>query len=167
MAANHQFRSQLNGFNRQDVVNYIEFLNNQHAAQLQQLQTQLQLAQEVKPDEDLQAQLDAALARCAELEEQLANAPAVTACGNEQELEAYRRAEKAERQAQTRAHQIYQQANAVLAEATAKAEVAAQRIAAISNEAVAQLKICQASVLETKDDFREAVEALGAIAPQE
>ena len=166
MAANHQFRSQLNGFHRQDVVNYIEFLNNQHAAQLQQLQNQLQLAQEAKPDEDLQARLDAALARCAELEEQLANAPA-TVSGSEQELEAYRRAEKAERQAQTRAHQMYQQANAVLAEATAKAEVAAQRIAAISDEAVAQLKICQASVLETKDDFREAVDALYAIAPQE
>jgi len=166
MAALHQFRSQLNGFHRQDVVNYIELMNNQHNTQLQQLQNQLQLAQENQADEDLQAKLDAALARCAELEQQIADLQQNGGC-SEQELEAYRRAEKAERQAQTRAHQIYQQANAVLADATAKAEVAAQRISAISDEAVAQLKICQASVLETKDDFRQAVDALYAIAPEE
>lgn len=166
MAANHQFRSQLNGFNRQDVVNYIEFLNNQHNAQIQQLNNQLQLMQGTQAGADLQAQLDAALARCAQLEQQLAEGGAAPNC-SEQELEAYRRAEKAERQAQTRAHQIYTQASAALADATAKAEVAAQRISAISEEAVAQLKICQASVLETKEDFRQAVDALYAVAPEE
>ena len=43
MAAQN-FRSAFYGFNREDVVRYIEFLNNQHAAQLQQLQNQLQAA---------------------------------------------------------------------------------------------------------------------------
>ena len=166
MAANHQFRSQLNGFHRQDVVNYIEFLNNQHNAQIQQLNAQMQIMQSAQPDEDLQAQLDAALARCAELEQQLAE-KAPEAIGNEQELEAYRRAEKAERAAQTRAHQIYQQASAALADATAKAEVTAQRIGAIADDAVTQLKICQAAVLETKADFEEAVNALYAVQPEE
>ena len=167
MAANHQFRSQLNGFHRQDVVNYIEFLNNQHNAQIQQLNAQLEITQAAsQTDEDLQAQLDAALARCAELEEQLAQKAPEVNC-NEQELEAYRRAEKAERAAQTRAHQIYQQATAALADATAKAEVTAQRIGAIAEDAMTQLKICQAAVLETKADFDEAVNALYAVQPEE
>ena len=166
MAPMQQFRSQLNGFNRQDVVNYIELMNNQHNAQLQQLQNQLELALQNQADEDLQAKLDTALARCEELEQQIAQLQETGGC-SEQELEAYRRAEKAERQAQTRAHQIYQQANAALAEATAKAEVTAQRIGAIADDAVAQLKVCQASVLETKADFEEAVNALYAVKPEE
>ena len=165
MAQIHQFRSQLNGFNRQDVVSYIELMNNQHNAQLHQLQNQLQQA-EANQAGDLQAQLDAANARIAELEAQVAQLEETGGC-SEQELEAYRRAEKAERQAQARAHQIYQQANAALAEATAKAEVTAQRIGAIADDAVAQLKICQASVLETKTDFEEAVSALYAVKPAE
>ena len=166
MAPIQQFRSQLNGFNRQDVVAYIELMNNQHNAALQQLQNQLELAQQNQADPELQAQLDAALARCEALEAQVAQLQETGGC-SEQELEAYRRAEKAERQAQARAHQIYQQANAALAEATAKAEVTAQRIGAIADEAVTQLKICQASVLETKSDFEEAVAALYAVKPEE
>ena len=161
-----QFRSQINGFNRQDVVNYIELMNNQHNAEIQQLQNQLELAQQNQADKDMQMQLYAALARCKELENQVAQLQETGGC-SEQELEAYRRAEKAERQAQARAHQIYQQANAALAEATAKAEVTAQRIGAIADDAVAQLKICQAAVLETKADFEEAVSSLYAVKPEE
>jgi hypothetical protein len=39
MAAKN-FRSAFNGFNRQDVVHYIELLNNQHKAQIEQLAAQ-------------------------------------------------------------------------------------------------------------------------------
>ncbi len=167
MAPLHHFRSALNGFNRQDVVNYIEYLNNQHNIELQKLNTQLQLAQEKSADADLQAQLDAALARCDALEQQLAAQPDGISNCSEQELEAYRRAEKAERQAQTRAHQIYTQASAALADATAMADVAAARISTIADEAAAKLKACQASILETKDDFRKAVDTLYAVCPEE
>ena len=163
MAAQN-FRSAFRGFNREDVVNYIEYLNNQHNIKLEQLNAQLQLAQDNREDEQLRAQLAEALARCEELEKQLADGNGYC---SEQELEAYRRAEKAERQAQARAQQIYTQANAALADATAKAEVAAQRIGAIADEAVAQLKVCQASVLETKEDFQQAVSALYAVKPDE
>ena len=158
------FRSAFRGFNREDVVNYIEYLNNQHNLKIEQLNAQLQLAQDNREDEALRAQLEAALARCEELEKQLAEGNGLC---SEQELEAYRRAEKAERQAQTRAQQIYTQANAALADATAKAEVAAQRIGAIADEAVAQLKVCQASVLETKEDFQQAVAALYCVSEEE
>ena len=36
------FRSALHGFNRQDVVNYIEYINRKHNSQVEQLNTQLQ-----------------------------------------------------------------------------------------------------------------------------
>ena len=165
MAQLHHFRAALNGFNRQDVVNYIEYLNNQHNIEVQRLKSQLQLANEKKADPDLQTQLDAALARCEELEQLLAAKGDGTSC-TEMELEAYRRAEKVERQAQTRAHQIYEQANAALADATAKADEAAQKISAMADEAADKLKSCQASILETKNDFQQAVCALYAVKPE-
>ena len=104
------FRSAFRGFNREDVVRYIEYLNNQHKNQIEQLNNQLRTAKAAPSDSELQVQLDAALEKCARLEEQLANTAVVT---TEQELEAYRRAERAERVAQERAQQIRNQANAV------------------------------------------------------
>lgn len=151
-----RFRSQLRGFNREDVVNYIEFLNQQHNSQLEQLNTQLQNAQ---PQEDslqvtsLRAQLDAALERCAQLEKQLAQQQVTSA---DLELAAYRRAERAERQAKERAQQIYDRANGALAEATTLAE-----------NAMEQMKGYQASIEATVASFRDAAAALYAATPQD
>ena len=162
MAGMHNFRSALGGFNRSDVVNYIEFINNQHNAQIAQLNTQLQNAQEAlsqapKADTgDLQAQLDAALARCAQLEAALASKDAPT----ESELEAYRRAERAERMAQERASQIYAQANAVLADATLKVQYAADGIMKISAQVTAQVQ-------QAEQQLQEAAAAMYAIRPTE
>ena len=159
MAAPKQFRSAFHGFNREDVVAYIEFLTNQYNSKIAQLNTQLQNAKSTGSDPELQAQLDAANARIAELEAQLA-AKGQTADCSQQELEAYRRAEAAERQANVRAGQIYTQANAVLADVTAKADAAAAQMAAVSDQAIAQLQ-------QTKEELLDAVAALGAIAPTE
>ena len=41
MAPVQHFRSAFHGFNRKDVVQYIEYLNNQHKAQIEQLQNQV------------------------------------------------------------------------------------------------------------------------------
>ena len=161
MAAQH-FRSAFHGFNRQDVVHYIEFLNNQHNAQIEQLNNQLQNAR-FPADSQLQAKLDAALAKCAQLEAQLAGTPAGR---SEQELESYRRAERTERVAQERAQQIYTQANAILADTTAKAEAATTRIAELANQAAAQLQAYQEAISGTQDLFQDAVAALYAIKPE-
>ena len=168
MATIQHFRTALGGFNRQDVVNYIEYLNNQHNSQIQQLNTQLQTAlSQASPAQlaQLQNQLAEANARIAELEEQLAQAQA--AIGHEAELETYRRAERAERAAQERSRQIYQQANAVLADTTVQAEKAANQIGAIADQVVAQLQQYQNAVLQTKGGFEEAVTTLYAIRPEE
>ena len=164
------FRSAFRGFNRQDVVNYIEYINNTHNAQVEQLNNQLQAALARPTDEEMKAKLEDAEARIAELEATLAQQDrAVLSDGascTEQELEAYRRAERVERVAKERAEQIYAQANGVLAEATLKAESASAHIGAIADQVSNQLKEYQDSVLETKATFQEAVATLYAIKPQ-
>ena len=161
MAGIQNFRTALAGFHREDVVRYIEYMNNQHNSQIQQLNTQLQTAQEAlekanavpQGEEELRAQLEAALARCAELEAQLEQ-------NGNSELETYRRAEKAERLARERAAQIYAQANAVLADATVKAESAADGMRTVIEQAAAQLE-------QSKQDLQDAVAAMYAIRPEE
>ncbi len=163
MAAIQRFRSAFHGFNREDVVHYIEYLNNQHKSQIEQLQAQLKAAETRTNQTDLQAQLDAALEKCARLEAQLTEAPSNATA---QELEAYRRAERTERLANERAQQIFTQANAVLADAAVKAERAAANIGVIADQATAQLRQCQESIVVTKEAFQEAVDSLYAIRPE-
>ena len=166
MAGIQNFRSALGGFNREDVVSYIEYLNNQHNAQIAQLNTQLLNAQEalaraqaVPRNDELEAQLEAALARCAELEAQLAAGTAAPT-QPDTELEAYRRAERVERMAQERASQIYAKANAVLADATVKVESAAEGMKAVADQAAAQLQAAE-------QQLQDAVSAMYAIRPEE
>ncbi len=165
MANMQNFRSAFRGFNREDVVRYIEYLNNQHTAQIAQLNSQLQAAQENASDVDLHAQLDAALHRCEELEEKLKNVG--SAPPTDSELEAYRRAERAERMANDRAQQIYAHANSVLAEATKKAQEASVKIAGAADSIASQLAQFQSAVTDSKETMREAVDTLYAIQSEE
>lgn len=167
MAAKN-FRSAFNGFNRQDVVHYIELLNNQHKAQIEQLNNQLAIAnQKVSAkDSDLQAELAAALEKCAQLEAQLAATPEkVEAVPSQEELEFYRRAEQAERMARERAQQIYTQANAILADTAAKAEAAVAEVAELAGQANARLQAYQEAINGTQELFKNAISALYAIKP--
>lgn len=163
--AMQNFRTAFRGFNREDVVHYIEYLNNQHNGQIAQLNGQLQALQNA-PKSDLQAELDAALARCAQLEAQLAAAGSPVT-STEQELEAYRRAERAERVAQERADQIRTQANAVLADATVKAESASARIAELAAQTNEQLQAYRDAISGTQEIFQNVVDALYTIKPED
>ena len=157
MAELQYFRTSFRGFNREDVVRYIEYMNQQHKKQLEQMNAQLSAV-----DPTLAARLEAAEARCAQLEaelEALRNAQAAVTTTAE-ELEAYRRAERAERQAQERAQQIYTQASAVLADVTLKAESASAQFTAVADEMSVKLQ-------STKDALQDAVATLYAIRPEE
>ena len=162
MAAVQNFRSALGGFNRQDVVSYIEYINNKHNSELEQLRTQLQTAQEALDktanDSELLAKLEAAEARCAELEAQLAAGGQIIA--SDSELETYRRAERAERLARDRASQIYAQANAALADATVKVEAISDGMNALVEQFNTQLQ-------DGKNQLQEAVASLYAIRPED
>lgn len=68
---NLNFRSSLHGFNRQDVANYLEYLNNRHAAQVNQLNTDLEALRRQAEAPAEGPQRTALEARCRELEQQL------------------------------------------------------------------------------------------------
>ena len=151
MTAPQKFRSALNGFNREDVVRYIEFSNSRHEAEVTQLKEQLefyrkelaaQSAAAQQAENDRAAELEQ---KCAELEaenetlrQQLTEASQKQSSVDE-ELEAYRRAERAERMAKTRVSQMYAQANAAIADTAANLDVAAADLGkqVITNAAVA------------------------------
>lgn len=170
MAEVQNFRTALNGFNRQDVVRYIEYLNNKHAAQIEQLSTQLSTAKEAlakAPDPALKQKLDAEKAKNAALEKTVAQlqdalaqkAPAGSP--NAEELEAYRRAERMEREAQVRAEQIRAQADAILADATARVNASTAKFSAMMDQLDTQLKQCQEAAAAAKAVFAETSPTTG------
>ena len=97
MAASQNFRSAFNGFNREDVVHYLEYLNAKHTNQINQLTAENEaLRAQVDTLPELESQqllvasleekcaeltrlLEAAQARCEELEQAAARAPAEAA----------------------------------------------------------------------------------------
>ena len=127
MSAPQSFRSAFNGFHRQDVVNYLEYLNNKHNAQIGELNSELEFLRNklanLQSNEEMEQELEALRAerdalqerlqameegKAPEAAEDMENLPAVDAKDYaQQELEAYRRAERAERVANERAELIY------------------------------------------------------------
>ena len=200
MAASYNFRTGFNGFNREDVVHYIEFINTKHTTQINQLKTDLAAAQQenaalrAKPAQDPQvleqlealndkcaqkelrieelrkaleeatAQRDAAQQELAAAKAQLANQPQYR---NNDELEAYRRAERVERQAKERSDAMYQRANSVLADATAKVDDTASQVAVIADQVTAQLQALQSAVSGSKAALNDAATTLYAIRPED
>lgn len=190
MAELQTFRSAFNGFNREDVVRYIEYINNKHNDQvaqlnneLAQLREQLELAQaEPNQQADLELRLEQSQEQCAALEADLAAATAELAATNakleqaleaqnsaqvrtENELEAYRRAERTERLARERAEQLYAQANGALAEATTLVDQAAAQIGSMSNELASQMTLFRDTVIGTKSVLADAAAAMYSIRP--
>ena len=73
MAAPQNFRSAFNGFNREDVVHYLEYINAKHNNQLNQLTAENQelRAAAQHPVEDHSTLVESLQAQCAELTAQL------------------------------------------------------------------------------------------------
>ena len=183
MAELQTFRSAFNGFNREDVVRYIEYLNTRHNDQVAQLNNELaqlreQLAQvQAEPDRqaDLELRLEQSQERCAALESELAAASALldetlaakqtAQVRTENELEAYRRAERTERLARERAEQLYAQANGALAEATTLVDQAAGQIGTMANDLAAQMTAFRDTVIGTKSVLADAAATMYAIRP--
>lgn len=205
------FRSAFNGFNREDVVRYLEYLNAKHASTYTQLTGELHaLRQKLEtPDDGALAQLQT---RCAELENALAAEQAVKeqaiqrAAELEQqvltlqqekaeleqqtedarkfqqtaqarcteleaqanrELEAYRRAERAERVARERADRIYSHTNGLLSEATVLVDDAAKEIDTVSQEILRNMDILRTAVEKSRAAMKDASAAMFQIRPDE
>lgn len=174
MATPQDFRAAFHGFHREDVVNYIQYLTNKHNTELSQLKAQLnaanaelaQLRDVANQNNTLKEQLSQCQSRCAELEQQLSNASSVPAAADASaELEAYRRAERMEREAKERASQICSQANAILAEATAKVDDTNAQMGKVADLVSARLSDLQNAIQGSKDALRDAASSLYALKP--
>lgn len=211
MAVQQNFRSAFNGFNREDVVRYIDYLNTKHAAEIAQLNSALEFlrgkpaaeesaSQSAAPESDdavieqqagrirelfdqtrdqeqqltnlqaekeaLASQLEAAQAEVEQLRSQLETAAqqqTTFASRMEEELEAYRRAERTERLARERAEQMYRQANGALADATIKVDDAATQIGELSDRVISQLSDLQGAVSASKQALRDAAATMYTI----
>lgn len=241
------FRSAFNGFNREDVVHYIEYLNSNHENQIKQLQADLAAAQKemLMPtpsvsNEDMaalqeqcnqqeaiiaaaNAEKDELVGRCAQLEtalnalnaqnqelmsrcgqdntvsdalnaqvqeltsrcaqqETIANAlsaqnqellarcaqlEAAVAAANterdaalaakpqanpyaEEELAAYRRAERVEREANERANAIYNKLQAMLQDTASKTNAAATNLDGIAEQMNSQMTLMRTALADSK-----------------
>lgn len=211
MSDKKTFRSALNGFNREDVVHYISYINAQHTAQVNQLTAEADalrsklaevgnmpgenpeleselfslreqlnglsgekaeleelvqslLAEKTQLEEALQAALSAKYQAELARDAAVASQASVQSRANE-ELEAYRRAERAERVARERAGKVYHQVNGVLGDATAKVDEAAATIGGLSDQVLAQLNQLQTAVAGSKQALQEAVETMYALRP--
>jgi hypothetical protein len=171
------FRTAFNGFNREDLVHFVEYLNARHTAEINQLKAELDLlrsrANAVQND-DQSRELAAALeenealkAQIAELQKCCRETPAVPAVssGTAQELEAYRRAERTERIARERAEQVYHQVNGVLADASGKVDIAATQLGELTDRVSAQLAQLQEAVTGSRQALADASATLYAIRP--
>ena len=226
MDAPQHFRTAINGFRREDVVRYLEYLNAKHntevsrlaadadslreeiaalkenpqasdcSQELEDLREQLEEANAEKkeleekltaPDDpgandQLQAlrnELEALkkssadreaelLDRCASLEQQLQAAqaeipPASEKNLAEQELEAYRRAERAERVANEKADLIYHRTNAILDEASGKIDGASTELSQLAEKINAQLQQMQYSINSSKVALKSAVDTMHSL----
>lgn len=184
MASAQNFRTSIKGFHREDVVRYIEYLNARHTGVVNQLKSENQtLADELaalranpamaeecarlqEENAQLKAQVDAQNAQIEDLKKQLEEALKVKPLTDE-ELEAYRRAEKAERTARERARQIYCQATGALADASVQVDDAAEQFQLLSQRISTQLTDLQTMVERSKNALQSASATMYAICPNE
>ena len=176
MAESRNFRSALNGFNREDVVRYIETINNKHTALVNQLKSEKQsLSDELQALKAAPAETtvsaaeydavvqerDALLAQLETLRAEATDAARKNIA--EEELAAYRRAEQAERAAKERSQQMYLQAAATLADANAKVADSAALMDALSGKLTLQMSELQAAVAAGRATLRDTADAIAAI----
>lgn len=173
-----QFRSSLNGFNREDVVRYMEYIYNKHSAQVAQLTNELeslrskQDAMDSNRSADLEKQLTAVQQENSDLKHRIAalehslqeanaalarpSVPAQAAAPTESELEAYRRAERVERVAKERARQVSQQTAQALGSVSSQLDGAAEQLMSVNAQLMQQLEQLQAAVVNGRQAVQDA-----------
>ncbi|MDD3165494.1 MAG: hypothetical protein PHS97_06515 [Oscillospiraceae bacterium] len=177
-----KFRSSLNGFNRDDVVGYIELLSKKnttavkslqdenHAlqAQVEQFRSALQSAQTLieelsdepeapVPCEALPASESPAAAEVPAPQEDCA-APRDNAA--QDELAAYRRAEAAERSARSRANAVTRKIDSVLTEALSRFASTGSEADALCEDLNASISRLQDALAEIRVIYEEASDKL-------
>lgn len=184
MTAPQNFRSAFNGFNREDVVKYLEYINSRHHAQVNQLtgendylRQQLEAAQAAPgAQEELQRLQELCASQQAELEELRAVRTAMEArcSGMERELEeaqeAQRRAEEAQRKAEEvqstvrcgveQELEAYRRAERMEREARERSEQIYRQTNSVLADATVQLEDSAGGIFELADQVMGQLEQL-------
>ena len=177
MSAPQNFRSAFNGFNRDDVVKYLEYINSRHHAQVNQLtgeneylRQQLEAAQAAPgAQEELQRLQELCASQQAELEELRAVRTSMEArcSGMEKELEeaqeARRRAEEAQSTAQCGVAQeleAYRRAERMEREARERSEQIYRQTNSVLADATVQLEDATGGIFELADQVMGQLEQL-------
>ena len=174
MAAPQKFRSAFNGFNREDVVRFIEYTNARHEAEVTQLKEELaavrQELEKCQPAELLR--VEELVQKCTELEQENAELREQAAASErnqtptDEELAAYRRAERAERIAKARVSQMYIRANATLADTAANLDETSAALGKVASVAMEQIRALQNVISDSKQVLSDAAVVLGSIRPE-
>ena len=174
MSVPQNFRKAFNGFNKEDVVQYLEYINTRHNNQVNQLTSELEELRGQEDQQELIASLREEIAVLTEkleaaetkLEEMESRKPEVVVSTEDPtELEMYRRAERAEREAQEKAELIYYQVNSVLTEAAGKVDSASNEIMEMADQIMSQLTKLQMMVGSSKQVLQDASSLLNIIRP--
>lgn len=192
MEAPQKFRTAWNGFHRVDVVQYLQFLNNKHQTQVNQLNMEIEtLRAQMESMTHESSGLDEALSQVESLKEELvecqaqrddletkleeANESYAALEGRcnalEQQLreqaplDTYRHAETMERESRTRAELVYYQASGVLNQASTKVDGAAEQITALADQATESLTRLQMALSDSKHTLQDAAALMKAIRP--
>ena len=177
MSAPQNFRSAFNGFNRDDVVKYLEYINSRHHAQVNQLtgeneylRQQLEAAQAAPgAQEELQRLQELCASQQAELEELRAVRTAMEArcSGMEKELEeaqeARRRAEEAQTTAQCGVAQeleAYRRAERMERQARERSEQIYRQTNSVLADATVQLEDATGGIFQLADQVMGQLEQL-------
>ena len=119
--------------------------------------TEARLIEQMAENKRLQTLLDATLAHQTDSR----------ARQQEIELDTYRRAERVEREARSRATMVYEQVNAAIGDATSRVEETAEQIAALSDASMKHLKQLQLAISGSKQILRDTAACIGAIRPED
>ena len=189
MADFSKFRSSLNGFNRSDVVAYIESLCAAHQAELQQVrnenealndqleQLRIDLASQTQRADALQQELEDTKTALASTETALDEAMVMlteeqtrepeeeTPDYSTMELEAYRRAEAMDRSSSERAARLSQQMTDLLEQVSGRYEQTGQEIQALTEDIRINLKRLDEAMSDLDVIFEETTQSFDGMDP--
>lgn len=178
------FRTSFRGFNRDDVVQFLETAATQHANAISALEDENQrLRQELEANElraqAAQARLIVAQRELEKLKAQLAQAEAAPSVPAEEpaplpeapqapanpdysarELEAYRRAEKTERMAKNRANKLYDQVNGMLLSLAQQMNQAQSATSDATGQLLAALEALRSQITENQNLLAQSAASL-------
>ena len=165
MATPQNFRSAFNGFNREDVVHYLEYINTKHNNQLSQLTAEnqeLRAAAQKQPAQDLQELVESLQAQCAELTAQLEAEKAANAelngklealearCSELENVEAHAAAETLSTLASEEL-ETYRRAERIEREAKERADLVYYQANGVLSEATAKVEGISSDITDIAD----------------